>query len=71
MSGRDAEEHPASAPELLYEKDGHIATVVLNRPHCHCRGRTCTARKGERHGHRARAGSFVPRTLTDGGSGGR
>ncbi len=33
MSGEKAREHVASASDLLYDKDGHIATVVLNRPH--------------------------------------
>jgi enoyl-CoA hydratase/carnithine racemase len=33
MSGEKDGERVASASELLYEKDGHIATIILNRPH--------------------------------------
>jgi E-phenylitaconyl-CoA hydratase len=32
MSGEKDGERVASASELLYEKDGHIATIILNRP---------------------------------------
>jgi E-phenylitaconyl-CoA hydratase len=33
MSPEERGEPDASAPEIEYDKDGHVATIVLNRPH--------------------------------------